>query len=383
MGFIKATLMWIAMLLGLAGIAALLSFGGYMAWRQHQAMTTWTEVQGEVMTSRVVTSRGRKGSTNYRAEIRYRYDEPGSKLAGTMARSSMQVLPIWDWMPSSQSEAMSRVIAFGAGSKPKVWINPEDPNDAFILREYQSWPIGIFNAGILALVFWLSALMKIGIDGKEASSTLREGGFRLLGPKETLAQIRRRWLMCLGASCLLPIAPGLYALLGGPDAIGWLFWITVGLSTVTLFIVGVQAMQAWRRCAWIGEPTVLVSPTPVTTGGEVLIVAEVESFKDSTSSFACRLVCERLRKERRGKSTVVVRDPLGAWGAPTINLNPRGQEPASQTLNMILPNDLPGSGDGVSFPRVEWTIEIDIVGTAGLRHTARYPLKVEGAVDVG
>lgn len=383
MAFIKATLLWIAMLLGLAGIAALLYLGGFMAWRQHQAMTAWPEVQGEVVTSRVVTSRGRRNSTNYAARIQYRYDEPGSKLSGAMARRSTQVLPIWDWMPSSQSEAISRTSSFSVGSQPKVWVNPEDPEDAFILRQYQSWPVGIFNAGLLALVFWLGTLLKIGINGKEASSTLREGGFRLLGPKETLAQIRRRWLLCFAVSCLMPIAPGLYALLGGPDALGWLFWITVGASTLNLFIVGFYTLLAWRRCAWIGEPTVLVSPTPVTTGGEVLIVAEVESFTDSTSSFACRLVCERLRKERRGKSTVVVRDPLGAWGAPTINLNPRGQEPASQTLNMILPHDLPGSGDGVSFPRVEWTIEIDIVGPVGLRHAARYPLRVEGAADLG
>lgn len=383
MAFIKTTLIWIAMLLGLAGIAALFYLGGSTAWRQHQAMTSWPVVQGEVVTSRVVTSRGRRNSTNYAAQIQYRYDEPGTMVAGAMARRSTQVLPIWDWMPSSQSEAISRTSSFSVGSQPKVWVNPEDPNDAFILREYQSWPVGIFNAGVLALVFWLNALMKIGIDGKEASSTLREGGFRLLGPKETLAQIRRRWLMCFAASCLLPIAPGLYAILGGPDTIGWLFWITVGVSTIGLFFVGGCALQAWRRCAWIGEPTVLVSPTPVTTGGEVLIVAEVESFKDSNSSFSLRLVCERLRRERRGKSTVVVRDPLGAWDAPAINLNSRGQEPASLTLNLFLPDNLPASGDGVSFPRVEWTIQIDIIGVVGLRHSARYPLKVDGTADFG
>ncbi|MBL0869184.1 MAG: DUF3592 domain-containing protein [Phycisphaerales bacterium] len=383
MGFIKATLTWIAMLLGLAGIAALFYLGGFMAWRQHQAMTSWTEVQGEVVTSRVVTSRGRRNSTNYAAQIQYRYDEPGSKVAGTWARRSTQVLPIWEWTSSGQSEAITRTSAFSVGSKPKVWVNPEDPNDAFILRQYQSWPIGIINAGILALVFWLSALMKIGINGKEASSTLREGGLRLIGPKETLAQIRRRWLMCFSASCLLPVAPGLYAILGGADAIGWLFWITVAISGVVLFIVGVQTLQAWRRCAWIGEPTVLVAPTPVITGGEVLIVAEVESFKASVSTLKLNLVCARVRRERRGKSSVEVRDELGAWGVPAITLNQPGQEPASLTLNVILPSELPGSGDGVSYPRVEWTIEIDIVGAAALSHKARYPLKVEGAADLG
>lgn len=382
MGFIKATLTWIAMFLGLVGIAALFSLGGRMALRQHQAMTGWPEVQGEVLQSKVVTSRTRRGGTNFRADIQYRYDEPGSNVAGTMSRRSRQLLPIWDWMISDQGEAIRRTSRFSLGTTPKVYVNPEDPNDAFILREYQSWPVGIFNAGTLALIFWLNALLKIGIDGKEASSTLREGGFRLLGPKETLAQIRRRRLVCFAASCLMPIAPGLYALLGGPDAIGWLFWITAGVSVLAPMVVGVFALQAWRRCGWIGEPTVLVSPTPVTTGGEVLIVAEVESFKDATSSFSLRLVCERLRRERRGKSSMVVRDPLGAWALPAINLNTPGQEPASLTLNTLLPSDLPGSGDGVSFPRVEWTIEIDIVGTAGLSHKARYPLKVEGGADL-
>jgi hypothetical protein len=105
---------------------------------------SWTEVPGVVEFSRVVSIRGNKGSRTYRPEILFRYE-----VGGRTYRSS--AVTFFSGSSSGLESKKQLVDRHPAGARVVCWVNPQNPADAVLNRDFSA----LAWLGVLALVFFL------------------------------------------------------------------------------------------------------------------------------------------------------------------------------------------------------------------------------------
>jgi hypothetical protein len=122
-------------------------FGWMMVGRplvKIQQAKTWKKTPCEIVTSRIVSSKGSK-STTYKIDMAFRYEFSGVKYLGGS----------YDFMVGSDSgyDSKRKVIRrYPVGKKTYCYVNPEDPAEAVISREYNNpWWLA-FLPGIFILV---------------------------------------------------------------------------------------------------------------------------------------------------------------------------------------------------------------------------------------
>ncbi|MDD5597683.1 MAG: DUF3592 domain-containing protein [Victivallaceae bacterium] len=97
-----------------------------------QASENWPKVPCRIVFSRVKVSRSDK-STSYRVDITFKYEFKGIEYVGGA----------YDFMAGSDSNCQSKhqvVTLYPPGKKTYCYVNPEDPTEAVISREYNaSW----------------------------------------------------------------------------------------------------------------------------------------------------------------------------------------------------------------------------------------------------
>lgn len=113
-----------------------LTIGAYQAYRQDWKIKNFKPVEAVIVSSDVAshTSRDSKGhsSTTYSPEITYNYIRNGKTFTAKGA------YPIS--MSSSSSWAYKTVNMFPKGKNVTAYINPEDPHDGFVIKQYLFFP---------------------------------------------------------------------------------------------------------------------------------------------------------------------------------------------------------------------------------------------------
>ena len=117
------------------------------AWKLTQARS-WPTVPCEIELSRVITSRGSKGGTNYRPETLYRY-----QIDGQVHRSSR--IAFVD--PGGSTRSHTFVGHHPVGTRTSCHVNPKDPDEAVLDRQ-PSWSMAI---ALVILLFPLAGLWVI------------------------------------------------------------------------------------------------------------------------------------------------------------------------------------------------------------------------------
>lgn len=118
--------------------------------RAESALTTWEEGAATVTESRTETRRSRRrgrSRTRIVAVIRYQYEHGGRAYTGSQI----------DPLDGHRGTARDAVAEFPQGATVAVWINPDNPSEAFIQRRRPLWPLSVAlaSAAALPLLVWI------------------------------------------------------------------------------------------------------------------------------------------------------------------------------------------------------------------------------------
>ncbi len=179
---------------------------GHGVWRQFQS-SHYPVTTGQVISSRVGTHHGSKGSVSYSVDIQYRYAVNDHPYSGSCFRYNVGSSD-FDW-------ATAAVQMRPAGSQTKVFFNPRNPEDSILSPDVE-------GEDLLPLLF------------------LMPFNFVMIGFWSVIG----RWLR---ERLFHPIAGGVKIIMEGPRTsirlpeYGPLVWCMIvmgGLSLISIFIVG-------------------------------------------------------------------------------------------------------------------------------------------------
>ncbi|HXB58031.1 MAG TPA: DUF3592 domain-containing protein [Candidatus Acidoferrales bacterium] len=127
---------WLVFVIGLSGL-----------FKQHDA-ESFPHVQGEVLSSQVMTTTGSKGRINYHPSIRYRYTVDGQEYTGWHYR--------YDGHPTDYDSARSIMSAHPVGSAIDVYYRPQSPEDSLLSPGVDTSDVGLFffMAGLMVFLLW-------------------------------------------------------------------------------------------------------------------------------------------------------------------------------------------------------------------------------------
>ena len=208
--------------------------------RQHLA-ESFPSIQGEVLSSRVTTTTGSKGSIHYHVSIVYQYVVDGQTYVARRYR--------YDGHPDNENAANAIVQEHPAGSKVAVFYNPRDPRDTVLSPAVDNEDVYLLFlfAPLTLFLLWtlLNAIQRIDWPG---SSPQVAGGIKLISEmRYTRVRLPRYQPLMLGLAALgaLSLLAGILMAAGavsGPP-------LTVGaelLAGVSLSAGLVYGWQYWK-----------------------------------------------------------------------------------------------------------------------------------------
>lgn len=138
----------------------------------------WESVEGEVISSRVDRQWGRSQTNSrtdwrYYAEISYRYESGGERYTSSRIRIDD---PPGGSGASGKEESQKYVDRFPVGAKPEVFVDPDDPTEAVLIRGTSSsglWiPLlfGVLAIGAGVWMIWFGVKLRRKLKAKIGSS---------------------------------------------------------------------------------------------------------------------------------------------------------------------------------------------------------------------
>lgn len=108
-----------------------ISIGGFQAWQQHHAISTFQPVKAMVTKTDIAENRGSK-STSYTPVVYYTYQLGGKTF------HNKRVLPIK--ISSGYTWASNIISLYPSGTTQTAYVDPDNPQDAFLYRKYSFFP---------------------------------------------------------------------------------------------------------------------------------------------------------------------------------------------------------------------------------------------------
>ena len=136
-----------ALVLLVVGLAAA-GFGGYDYLQQSDAVDDAVAVDAEIVETGVKTvSGGRRSGVEYRPTVRFTYTYDGTSYTSTNVFPSTT-------SPSYDTESAARDVLDGAGTGDAVtaYVDPADPDGAFLLNQTSAAPLLFVLVGGLFVV---------------------------------------------------------------------------------------------------------------------------------------------------------------------------------------------------------------------------------------
>jgi hypothetical protein len=220
---------------------------GFMFWlfdvrgleallRQHAA-EAFPGTQGEVLSSRVTTTTGSKGSIHYHVSILYQYVVDGQTYEGRRYR--------YDGHPGKPAVVNAVVQAHPAGSTVTVYYNPRDPRDTVLSQAVDAQDVYVLFlfAPVTLLFLWvlLNAIQQLDWPG---GSQAVAGGVKLISEmRYTRVRLPRYQPLMVGLAAL-----GALSLLAGilmaADAVSGPP-LTVGAELLAGVSLGAGLVYGW------------------------------------------------------------------------------------------------------------------------------------------
>ncbi|MGA2440481.1 MAG: DUF3592 domain-containing protein [Tepidisphaeraceae bacterium] len=287
---------WIILLL----ISAVGGFFGIreIAW-QENAVTRFAPVTARVISSRVDVS-GTGTNRMYVPHVVYAYEVGGQTYSGTQI-APFDVLKQF----SSRLGAQDVIRQFQAGTQVTAYVNPDDPGDAILVREYSPQPYLLSIAALLAAPLGMVLLIQarrpprplegVRIGGRVAWQVFPE---RSLGRK-----MAESLVLLLGTSAAIwPVWVRFLRVAGTQDA-AMLARLFTPLMVILGLLCAVSAFRAWRKWRQTSDARLMVRPMPMKAGEPIELHVEIDArVRLRLNALRARVACrEHYQVERHGR----------------------------------------------------------------------------------
>jgi hypothetical protein len=341
-----------------------IAIGSWQVVEQRRKMTSYVEGKGEVVTPgpevKVRTGTGKNRSTTYTPVVRYRYESRGSIYR------SESVFPVSGSV--SKSRAYEVVNQFPVGRAVKVYYDPADPGQAFLVRRWEFWPYLFVMFPMVHFAIGLG-LLAAGVWGGSDAKAMepiqaREGGFELR-PRMSVGRKKSVWMLLAGVWWGVGLlACGHYFMVAErPYATEALIGSAVyfGLGTIVM----VLAVRYWLLARNTSDARVVVDRHPVRPGQGLDVRVEQAFMRHLLiESAGVGLVLERTQETSGGgKKRVETTKVWEEWANEVVkNEQATPGRPLTMKHRFVVPGDQAGSSDAgeKGYPRYAWWVEVKV-----------------------
>jgi hypothetical protein len=364
------------------------SVGAYFSIRsvlwQHQANRYFVAVPAQVLSTEVREHRGNKGGRTYSPEAPYTYGFQGGQYrsARVVAVSMSTSSRAWAQGVLGRIARTAPGGPEGGGFASTAYVNPRNPAEAILVRDYSFMPYGFGMGSLLAAA--VGGGMLIGVIGgrrtKMTAVALDDSGWRLLLPEVELhSQLRNAVFWLIGGSIVIVLMPAHWLLVagqGGPAALA-----SGGLTAAFIAALAIVAFRRWSVAHHVSDARLRVKPAPVVRGAPVAIEVGIDAYAPlRVTQMNARVLCIEHYKEKRGNK---VHYGTRTRGEKSVMLGGASETPAGQeiagTAEVTLEPSLPPTTDITikNYPYYTWEIRLKLALEGAVDYAAVFPLEVD------
>lgn len=355
--------------------------GYHLVQKQHHKISTFEPVSAEVKGTSIETVRSRDSEgrtrTSYKPIVNYTYVINGRQY------SSGIVTPLDETM--SHSSASDVINSYRKGQRIEAYVNPDDPTDAFLLREYTFFPY-IF---LLFPMLFLAIAAGVGIGATQWRRPLEPqpslGEWYEVRPVRRLKDKRNAALIVaatwqafgyLGYGHYFRVAEAPY---------GWLAVISTGVYVGLGLVPVVFFVYYFRLSSLIRDATLLVDRPYARLGEDLTVCVMQDLFRNlHIDAVELTLVCDRTSKHRRRRKTSIsthachedratVLSNEDVQGGSTLEAQHTFRVPETQN-----PTSPYGFKD---YPRYEWHVDVAVKIPNQPDYKATFPIDVQSPTE--
>ncbi len=355
--------------------------GYHMVQEQHQKITTFQPVPAEVQSAHVATIRSRDSDgdmrTSYKPVVRYRYEVDGR-------RHTSETVTVLD-------ETMARFLAQGIvdryaeGGQVEAYVNPEDPTDAFLLREYTFFPYVFMLFPMLFLAVGVGVGVGVVPWRRPPEPQPALGEWYEVRPVRRLKDKRNAALIVAATWQILGyLAYGHYFRVAEPPY-GWFAVISTGVY-IALGLIPIGVFIYYYRLSAIMRDATLLMDRPYARLGEDLTVCVMQDvFRNMhIDAVEATLICDRTSKRKRRRKTSIsthachedkatLLDSEDLQGGSTLEAQHTFRVPETQH---------PTSPQGFKeYPRYAWRVEVSVKIPNQPDYAATFPIDVQSPAE--
>jgi hypothetical protein len=360
-------------ILFLVGLILAAAMGNSVLW-QHNAIHRFVPVAARIQRADLVRHSGKH--VYYSPEATYTYDYQGQTY------HSSRVLPYAESGDHAWADDIFQplFLAQVQGRAVTAYVNPDDPAESILVRQYSFTPYVFTAAGILLAEIGIGILTRVlgGASTTMTAIALDDSGWQLLLPQRSL---RRRFTdsLCWTLGAALATVPALFhyiQIAGQKNGIA-IFWaIAIG---VTLAILGFMTLRRWSLTRHVSDARLRIRPAPMKLAEPLEIDVEMDAFTPlRVKEFLAKLICQEHYRERRGTKT---QTGVRVKGEFPLRLAADTQIPAGQTLagkgQFVLEGPWPATSNAKVYPYYTWQISISAKLSGSPDYTSLFPLTVE------
>jgi|GEM_PF-1814263 len=352
--------------------------GGTMAWRQDYKIKHWKPVKAVIVSCHVerhesTDSKGHR-SVNYSPEISFRYK------AGTGSQDANGALPLSQ--SSSSAWASGICNRFKAGQEVTAWVNPENPAEGFVVRQYSFLPY-IFI--LFPMVFVAAGILVCAGSGasvtKPPTPVMRGEWFDLKPARSIAGKKAGSWFAAILWGGVGAVACGHYfAVANRPYET-----VAIVMSVIYLLLTTIPVGMAIYNTLLskvVGEAHVFVNRGTLQTGTPVKVGVRQPVFTPvQVQEAAIGLKCEMTTRTRSGNKTHYSTNTCYEEMKPVLrNQMARAGSALEYSVELLVPpGGMPSTraNDG-SYPKYRWQIALRTQLADSPDYRADFPVMVEG-----
>ena len=352
--------------------------GGTMAWRQDYKIRHWKPVDAVIVSCDVkrhesTDSKGHR-SVSYSPEIAFCYQ------AGAHTLTVHGALPLSQ--SSSASWANGICNRFKTGQKVTGYVNPENPSEGFVLRQYSFFPYIFILFPMIFMAVGVFVAFGAGARKTKPPTPVLRGEWFDLKPSVRIAGKRlAAWLTTILWGGIGAVACGHYFVMAARP------YETVSLvmSGIYLALTAVPvglAIYYTLLARVVGDANVFTNRPVLAVGATVKVGVRQNVFTPvQVQEAAVGLKCEMTTRTRRGNKTSYSTETCFEDLKPVLqNHAARAGTALEYSTDLTVP---PGSTPSSppnqgAYPRYRWQIVLRTQLAGSPDYRADFPVVVEG-----
>jgi hypothetical protein len=351
---------------------------------QDRAIRHFVAVPAQILTTEVRTHRGGKGGPTYSPEATYSYTYNGQQHQSTrvLAISYSTNNHAWAQDVLARIDGARGPRGPGGAWRSTAYVNPQNPEEAILVRDYSFLPYG-FGMGTL-LAAGVGAGMLAGVigagRGKMAAVALDDSGWQLLLPAVPVRrQYRNAVIWLIGGGIALLVMPAHWVLVAGQG--GLTMFIAGAIALGVIASLGIVTFRRWSVCRHLSDARLRIKPAPMCRGEAFAMEVEIDAYAPlNVTEMNARLICTEHYKEKRGSKTYY---GTRTRAEKTVELHGAGTVPAGEVVGgkgeVTFDRDMPPTTDITikNYPYFTWELRLLLALEGTVDYTAIFPLEVD------